>query len=128
MKLEKEIENEILCFLNEIGIFAWKNQSVGIYDERKKCYRRSNNRFHLRGVPDIISIMPNGRFLGIEVKSPTGRPTEDQLKFISKSNECGALCFIARSVEQTYDEIEKHWPGIQDFRHILNKYIQLGLS
>lgn len=127
MKLEKEIENEILCFLNEIGIFAWKNQSVGIYDERKKCYRRPKNRHHIKGVSDIIGILPSGRFIGIEVKSESGRASEDQLKFITRANDRNGLCFISRSVEQTYDEIEKHWPGIQDFRHILNKYIQLGL-
>jgi hypothetical protein len=35
---EKAIENQILHFLFKKKVFAWKNQSVGIFDPIKKVY------------------------------------------------------------------------------------------
>lgn len=71
MSTEKQIENIILTWLNyQPNIIAWKNNNVGIYDTQKKCFRKSNSIFQQKSVSDIIGHI-NGKFLGIEVKTPT---------------------------------------------------------
>ena len=106
---EKDIENQILNFLNKLGIFAWKNQSVGIYDPVKKIYRKPNNRFHLKGVSDIIGTI-QGRMLAIEVKTEKGVISPEQRIFIARINEEGGIAFVARSVDQVARELYKHFP------------------
>lgn len=96
---EKAIENQILHFLFKRGIFAWKNQSVGIFDPIRKIYRRSNNPFHIKGVSDILGILPGGRFLAIEVKAKYGKPSPEQVLFLDKITKSGGVGFIAKSVE-----------------------------
>ena len=96
---EKVVENAILHYLWYRKIFAWKVQTVGLYDAKKGVYRRSANPFHLKGVADIMGVIPGGRALAIEAKSAVGRPSPEQILFIEKINASGGLAFIARSVE-----------------------------
>jgi hypothetical protein len=105
---EKLIENQILFLLFKKGIFSWKTQSVGIFDPIKKIYRRSNNKFHIKGVSDILGILPTGKFLAIEVKSKTGRASPEQIKFINTINDHGGLAFIARSVEDVKEQLNAY--------------------
>lgn len=98
MKTEKVIENEILTYLNAMpGMFAWKNNTVGIYDPIKKVYRKSNSKFIHNGVPDILAVC-NGLLLAIEVKTSKGVVSKDQKRFIEHLNEQGALTLVARSL------------------------------
>lgn len=123
--LEKEIEKNILCFLQEIGIFAWKNQSVGIFDAKKKVFRQSHNRFAIKGVSDIIGILNQGRAIFIEVKSKKGVLSDDQRIFLAQAQKNGAIAFVSRSVEQTFDQL-RHWLTNSDqYLPIVNKYKQL---
>jgi hypothetical protein len=102
---EKAIENQILHLLFRRGIFAWKNQSVGIYDPIKKIYRKSNNPFHIKGVSDVLGILPDGRLLAIEVKTETGRVSPEQKEFIARINECGGMAFVARCLADVEREL-----------------------
>lgn len=119
--MEKEIENSILSFLDFIGVFAWKNQSVGIYDPIKKIYRRSNNKYHRKGIADILGIV-EGKFLAIEVKSKTGTISPEQRIFIARVNQDGGIGFIARSVSQCALELSKHTkdPRIEHYLKKMN--------
>ena len=95
---EKEVENSILQYLSLLkNCMAWKNQSIGIYDPIKKIFRRSNNKYHINGVSDILGIY-KGRALAIEVKSKTGRATEAQVEFLTQFEAMGGVAILARSV------------------------------
>lgn len=106
---EKQIENEILNFLRVMGIYCWKNQSVGVFDPVKKVYRKSNNAHHIKGVSDILGII-HGRFLAIEVKSETGSCTSEQKLFLKTINDEGGVAFVARSVEQVLLNLKQFFP------------------
>jgi hypothetical protein len=58
-----------------------------------------------KGVPDLICCQ-NGRFIGIEVKTPAGKVSGDQEEFIRRINEAGGLGFIARSLEDVLDTLQ----------------------
>jgi penicillin-binding protein-related factor A (putative recombinase) len=88
------------------GIFAWKNQSTGIFDPSKKTFRK-RSRFQINGVSDILCCY-RGHFVAIEVKSEKGRLSESQIEFISKINAHGGFAFVARSVE----DVEKAFKQI----------------
>jgi len=50
------------------------------------------------GVPDILAVI-DGRFIALEVKTPTGRTSPIQEYQIKKIQEAGGTAIVARSVE-----------------------------
>ena len=96
---ETDIKNAILEFLNYHHVFCWPNDSVGIFDPVKKIYRKKHSRFAMNGVSDILGVLPDGRFLAIEVKSDKGRCSDDQVHFLGEVNKRGGLAFVAKSVD-----------------------------
>lgn len=106
---EKEIETEILIYLNSLrNCFAWKNNSTGIYDPVKKIFRKSKNRFAINGVADIIGIY-KAYPLFIECKTPATikRVSKDQDYFLKKVSEYGAIAFVACSVQDVAIRLNK---------------------
>lgn len=55
----------------------------------------ANNGFGKSGIPDIIAIV-NGEFIGIEVKSATGQPTELQKICGKQIEEAGGTWLVVR--------------------------------
>jgi hypothetical protein len=122
---EKQIENNILCFLEEIGIWAKKINTVGVYDSKKKIYRKSNSRFTQVGMPDIIGIMDDGRFLGIEVKARRGKLSDAQREVIRELQSRQGLVFISRSVAQTFETLRPFLTDHTRFEHIAAKWAKI---
>lgn len=58
-----------------------------------------------KGVPDLICCQ-NGRFIGIEVKTITGKISPEQLEFIRRINEAGGLAFVARSLDDIIETLQ----------------------
>lgn len=60
------------------------------------------------GIPDIIALI-NGKFVGIEVKAPNGRPSELQKRNIRLINKCGGYGVILypKDFEKFKREVEK---------------------
>lgn len=118
---EKAIENQILTYLANKKIFAWKVQSVGIYDPSKGSFRRKSAN-HINGVSDILGCFADGRLIAIEVKKPyVSKKTmqfkyrtqeeleklasEDQIKFINRIKSLGGIAFYADSVDVVEDQL-----------------------
>jgi hypothetical protein len=90
---ESLIQGEILEYLRLRGVFCWRNNS-GVARTGGRFIR-----FGSPGAPDILGILPDGRFLGIEVKTPTGIVSEDQEAFHEAATRSGALVFTAWSLD-----------------------------
>lgn len=113
---EKELENQILDWLKSVGVMAWKNQSVGIFDQKRGIYRKPNNKHHIKGTSDILGIMPNGQFLAIECKAPLKNPRSDERLFVLASPEqqdfilrvckSGGLAFVADRLEVVKSKLD----------------------
>lgn len=65
-------------------------------------------KFAFKGCPDVLGQLPGGKLLCIEVKSPSGKVTEDQAAFIEMAGHNGALAFVARSVSDVLQMLEEH--------------------
>ena len=90
---EAEITKQIRQYLNLKGIFHWKQfQTLG----------------SKAGVSDIIGILPDGRFLAIEVKIPRGRVSPYQQEFLDQITKSNGIAIIARSVDDVIEVIDKY--------------------
>lgn len=109
---EKEIQNQILTWLWYHRIDCWQNDSVGIFDIKSGCYRKKG-KFFVYGRPDIEGILsPTGRWLGIEVKTPTGVVSAAQKEFIYRAQLAGGLVFVARSLEDVINVMGPYVDGV----------------
>jgi len=101
---EQDIMRSIMIAPN--GCRLWRNNTGAIKDADGRLVR-----FGLcKGSSDIIGITPItitadmvgtrvGIFTAIEVKTPKGKPTEEQINFIQRVKDLGGFAGVARSVE-----------------------------
>ncbi len=96
---EKVIENQILHCLTLKGVFCWKVKTVGTFDQKIGRFR-SPSKLYMKGVADILGVLPGGRFLAIEVKSAKGKTSPHQDLYLHRVREEGGIAFVARSWEE----------------------------
>ena len=119
MNPETKLQNLQMLALSKAGCLVWRVETAGAWVG--KVIHKDNQTVTLanarmiqaglcRGGSDIIGIRPTvitqemvgqtvGVFLADEVKTPTGRPTKEQLRFIEAVNNASGIAGIARSVE-----------------------------
>ena len=100
---EKDIQSAILRYLHVNKIFCWKYNNIGIWKQKTKSYIPSN----MLGVSDIIGILPDGKFLAIEIKRPSGKLTYYQETFINDIKERNGIAFVAYDVSDVEKELKK---------------------
>lgn len=113
---EKQIESQILEWMNyQSGIFAFKINTVGVFDPIKKIYRKNKNPFLIQGTSDILACV-DGSFVAIEVKTkktinqllnPKKENHLNQLNFLNKVNKVGGYAIAVSSLENVISFIKK---------------------
>lgn len=53
----------------------------------------------LKGFPDIFGYLPSGRAFVIEVKTETGKLSELQGQWLTRLQNTGVICIVARSLD-----------------------------
>lgn len=86
---ERRIKEKIVAVLKDEAVYYFFPATHG--------YGRS-------GVPDIIACV-NGRFLGIEVKAGTNKPTALQVREIEHIRRCGGVAIVAN--EENWDMVRE---------------------
>jgi len=88
---EGRIKAGCLRYLERRGFFVWNNPTgaVRIAPDRWVHFGR-------KGSPDIIGVLPDGRFLAVEVKSPHGRLSPEQSAFLEKVRRLGGMALVVR--------------------------------
>ena len=76
-------------------------ETTGIPIKTAKGFTLTKN-LQRRGMADILVIL-DGKALWIEVKSPTGTQSPDQIKFQQKVNKEGCVYVLARCVDDVRD-------------------------
>ena len=90
---EAALTRAIRGLLNSLGVWHWKNHG---------------GPMGAKGVSDILGCYM-GRMLAVEIKSPNGKLSEDQQRFIDNVNAAGGIGFVARSVDDVIIGL-----GVQD--------------
>lgn len=100
---ESELKRQILDLLKLCGVFAWNSRNVGVYDSRRGRYIPSP----VKGLPDILGVLPGGRMIAIEVKVGRNRLTIHQEVFLSQLEHMGALVCVARSLDDVVEMLKR---------------------
>jgi len=111
---EGRIKNDCLHYLEKRGFFVWNNPTgtVRIAPDRWIHFGR-------KGSSDIIGVMPDGRFLAVEVKTPHGRLSSEQSAFLEKVRGLGGVAVLARSLYELDNALRRE--GYADDGLLFNK-------
>lgn len=82
--------------LSQAGCTIFRN-NTGAYRDGDRFIRYGVGG---KGGSDLLGISYSGKFLCCEVKTAKGKPTKDQLNFISVVKSKNGIAFIARSAEE----------------------------
>jgi penicillin-binding protein-related factor A (putative recombinase) len=106
--LEKDIRSAILAWLSTHPKYcvAWQNDSMGVWDEKKKIYRKNRSQYFRKGVSDILGVW-KGWPLAIEVKRRGNKTTPEQDKFLADFKRYGGIAIVAYSLQDVINEINK---------------------
>ncbi len=63
-------------------------------------------RFGTAGWPDLVGILPGGRFIGIECKSDTGRQTPEQASVAQSIADSGGLYVLCRDTTTLIENLK----------------------
>lgn len=95
----------LVLWRNNVGIAEhWNGQSVDTV------------RYGLApGSADFIGVLlPAGRFIALEIKSPTGRATPEQVNWLALVRRMGGFAAIVRSVDEARAAIERARGGASE--------------
>ena len=89
---EADITRAIRDYLNLKGIYHWKQmQGLGCKP----------------GVADILGILPDGRFLAIEVKTKKGQLSLHQGIFLTEITKNNGVAFVAHSLDEAIEKLQE---------------------
>lgn len=98
---ETDIQLAICDYLALKKYFFWRQNNIGTYDA-KSGYHRPMPKYSKNGVPDII-VIKDGFFIGLEVKTPKGRLSENQKIFQKECKSAGGEYYIVRSIDDVIE-------------------------
>jgi hypothetical protein len=92
---EGHIQDEIrLALSDEPGLVLWRN-NTGVAE-----HRGARVRYGLAvGSADLVGCL-RGRFVALEVKTPTGRATQEQRQWLAVVRLHGGFAAVVRSVDE----------------------------
>lgn len=108
-------------------VVMWANAAVGLYPalrwllhvpNERKCTPAQGARLKRigvkRGVSDLFLPHPVGRYAGlwIEMKTPTGRPTDDQTQFITAMRREGYAARVCYGYEDAIRTLQDYLKGV----------------
>ena len=109
---EGRIKTACLRYLERRGFFVWNNPSgaVRIAPDRWLHFGR-------KGSSDIIGLLPDGRFLAVEVKSDHGRISPEQSVFLERIRGSGGLAVVVKSWQEL-DQVLREAGTLQTARYL----------
>lgn len=90
---EADTQRAILDYLALKRIFHYRNNSGAFADKAGHFYR-----FGAVGSPDIVCVV-DGQYIGIEVKAPKGKQSDNQREFQRRLEAVGGRYILARSLD-----------------------------
>lgn len=93
---EQDIQEAICEYLALKKYFFWRQNTMGLFDSRKKIYRRMP-RYAMNGVSDII-LVHGGKIICLEVKRPGGSLSQSQKDFKDGLLKAEGQYYIVHSV------------------------------
>ena len=87
------VQQIIEYFEDSPNVWVWKNNTgVAVYGNRRVKYGKP-------GSPDVIGMLRDGRFFGIECKTGNARLNPDQRDFQARTAGFNGVYLVARSLD-----------------------------
>lgn len=102
IKKEKEIQKEIMEWLNNNNVFHYR-QNSGVFFINGRMIRAG-----VTGISDIVGVLNGGVAFYIEVKKYGGKVSENQKSFLERAKNAGAITVVAYCLD--------------DVKKVFNKY------
>ncbi len=96
---ETDLCNACLQLLRLRGIYAWRQNVSGI-KRRDRAGREFWAAPGLRGVADLIGVLPGGKFLAVETKTAAGKLSPEQAAFLDNIRAAGGVAVVIRSLDE----------------------------
>lgn len=101
-KAESDIQKSIIAYLRARGIHCWRSYSgPEIHGNGFKVKSQTPGR------PDVEGILAGGTYLGIEVKQPKAHRRPEQIEWIQKAKDLGAVALFAECLDDVVIALSK---------------------
>lgn len=94
MSKSNELTQQIIKFIFDEGGYAWRNNTMGVYDQKRRIYRTAPKK----GVSDVLGLF-KGRFVAVEVKIGRDKLSPEQSGFLKNINHYGGIAMVAKDIE-----------------------------
>jgi len=98
---------DVVEVLRHMGCLAWRN-STGAHRTRSGGWVKVGLG---KGGPDVVGMLPGGRFLGLKLKLGDDRLKEHQREWLSSVRELGAAVAVVGSAREVADVVERFLAG-----------------
>ena len=102
ISITNQLTNQILHFLYEHGAYAWRQNTGGVYDQKRGIYRTAPKK----GISDILCCY-RGQLIAIEIKIGSDRLSPEQEGFLENISAVGGNSCVARD----FEGFKKWWEG-----------------
>ena len=99
-----QLTDECIRHIKSLGGCSWRISAGGQFDTKQGRWRPGGQK---RGLPDVIGILPDGRFIGIEVEVGRDRVSEYQELRRSEIISSNGHYLIARNLEKFKNELKQ---------------------
>lgn len=105
----------IIKYLNMVGFHVWRNNTHGLWDSSKQCYRKL--QYQQKGVADIIGFRRStGQFISVEVKTGRDELSIEQQHFLETVRNSGGIGMVVTSFDDFYKKFEQRQNNQQNER------------
>lgn len=92
---EIAIQNSICDYLSLKHYFFWRQNTAPLFRDGRFF---SMPKYSLTGIPDII-LIKDGKFIGLEVKKPKGKQSDNQKIFEERCKKAGGEYYIVTDLK-----------------------------
>lgn len=103
---ENQVKKSFQDFATQRGVFVWRCNSGSLVFNRADGSKAFLD-LAPTGTADVIGLLPDGRFLGVEVKRPDKWPTKEQIAWMQRVNKNNGVAIWADNLA-TLDRLLKH--------------------
>lgn len=96
---ESGIQGAILDYLTRTHVFHYRNNTGAVKTENRFI------RYGAKGSPDIVCVI-QGRYVGLEVKTPDGRQSDSQREFGTNLIAAGGFYLLVHSVQDVIEAVD----------------------
>lgn len=97
----------VILYANKLGCFLWRNNTMGV--QRGERMQSVGGLHGGLGSPDVVGLLPNGVFIGVEIKNGKDKLSISQIEFHDRifSNNGFAFVVTQTNLESFFETLKE---------------------